>query len=138
MPSPRRNRIVVSICGDGISLNPLQSVELPRNIQPGHHVLVAGEIKALVCHENTTTQPRKSGQKLLRQNVEVRLKATFLRLGRSLPEFHTDSALIRQICIRYPLELEPPRYLDSVIKGDKFMVRWRVRVVLFYEIFLIL
>ena len=101
-------------------LDPIISdpVYVSNDINPGQTVLVPGTLKASICHERSTTGP---GQ-LLHAADEIQLIATATRLGRTLPDFSGKT----QIVIRYPLELDAPKYLDCVEKGEVVMFSWTV------------
>jgi hypothetical protein len=119
MPSPKTADIDILIHGTHW-LDPIISepVRVPKDIKPGQTVLVPGTLKALICHERSTRGP---GQ-LLHATDEVQLIATATRLGRTLPDFSGKT----QIVIRYPLELDAPKYLDCVEKGDEVTFSWTV------------
>lgn len=124
MPSPKFNRIIVSVLEDNVWLQPVDSLELPRHIQVGECVQVPGEIKALIRSE---THQRKPGQRLYIPRYQVRLVAVFdERLNRSLPEFHPITSEGKSIDIRYPIELYPPNELECVPKGEVIRFDWTV------------
>ncbi|OCT46898.1 hypothetical protein CLCR_02237 [Cladophialophora carrionii] len=120
MPSPKAADIDVLIHGTHW-LDPIVSepVRVPKDIKPGQTVLVPGTLKAFICHERSTRGP---GQ-LLHATDEVQLIATATRLGRTLPDFSGKTGIV----IRYPLELDAPKYLDCVEKGDEVVFSWTLR-----------
>ena len=123
MPSPRHNPIAVSILSDGVWLQPANSIELPRHILPGQKVPVVGELRALIREELPGRLP---GAKLIHRGLRVQLSACFDRLKRNVLDFHKDSSRIINIDIQYPIELDAPRYLDSVASGDVMKISWNV------------
>jgi hypothetical protein len=68
--------------------------------------------------------PRQPGQ-LLYASDNIQLIATATKLNRTLPDFSGST----KITIRYLLELDAPRYLDCVEKGDKVIFSWVVRII---------
>jgi hypothetical protein len=119
MPSPKTADIDVLIHGTHW-LDPIVSepVRVPKDIKPGQTVLVPGTLKAFICHERSTRGP---GQ-LLHATDEIQLIVTATRLGRTLPDFSGKTGIV----IRYPLELDAPKYLDCVEKGDEVVFSWTV------------
>lgn len=119
MPSPKTADIDMLIHGTHW-LDPIISepVRLPKDIKPGQTILVPGTLKAFICHERSARGP---GQ-MLHATDEIQLIATATRLGRTLTEFSGKT----QIVIRYPLELDAPKFLDCVEKGDEVMFSWTV------------
>jgi hypothetical protein len=123
MPSPKRNLLHVLI-QSAPWLDPVESepLEIPCNIQVGGVVEVPGVLKALIRNETAT---RPWGEPFFARE-KVALIAFFERIHRALPEFNGSS----DIEIQYPLQLNPPRYLDCVAKGDRIRFSWRVSATL--------
>ena len=119
MPSPKTADIKVLIHGTHW-LEPVDSepVFLPHDIKPGQIVQVPGVLRAFISHERSS---RGSGQ-MLHATDEVQLIATATRIGRTLEDFSGKT----QIVVRYPLELDAPKYLDCVEKGNEVTFSWVV------------
>jgi len=119
MPSPENHNVRVLIHGthwlDPISTEP---VFLPKGIPVDEIVEVPGVLRAFIMQERIARQP---GQPFSATD-EVKLIATMERINRTIPEF-TGST---KIDIRYPLQLDPPRYLDCISPGDDITFSWTV------------
>jgi hypothetical protein len=121
MPSPSTAEIRVLIHGTHW-LDPIVSepVYLPKSIPVGATVDVPGVLRAFIMQERS---PRAPWQ-LLRSSDEIQLIATAVRMNRSLPEFSGSTKIV----IEYPLQLDPPRYLDCMAQGDQVTFSWTVSV----------
>jgi hypothetical protein len=119
MPSPKTQDIKILIQGTQW-LDPIVSepVFLPKDIRPGQTVTVPGRLRAFILQERSQRRP---GQ-LLHATDEVELTATATRLDRAIPDFCGST----KITIRYPLELDAPKFLDCVEKGDEVTFSWIV------------
>jgi hypothetical protein len=119
MPSPSTAEIQVLIHGTHW-LEPIISepVYLPKSIPVGATVDVPGVLRAFIMQERS---PRAPGQLLLSSD-EIQLIATAVRMTRTLPEFSGST----KILIQYPLQLDPPRYLDCIAQGDQVTFSWTV------------
>jgi hypothetical protein len=84
---------------------------------------VDGEIKVLIRANNT---PLVTGKRFHIPAVSLKLRATFERLARDLPEFQKDQGTVKKAQLRYPIELNEPRTLASVLRGESFKVTWVV------------
>jgi hypothetical protein len=122
MPSPKSSEIQVLIHGTHW-LSPIASepIYLPTDIPPGTTVDVPGVLRAFIMQERA---PRQPGQ-LLYASDNVQLIATATKLNRTLPDFSGGT----KITVRYPLELDAPKYLDCVEKGDEVTFSWVVRII---------
>jgi hypothetical protein len=123
MPSPKRNAITMSVVDDGKWLQPVQSLQLPKGTLPGQSVRLDGEIKVLIRANNA---PLTSGRRFHVPAVAVKLRVTFERLPRDLPEFQEDQRTVKTVQLRYPIELHAPQTLASVMRGDSFKITWVV------------
>ena len=119
MPSPSAAEIQVLVHGTHW-LEPIinEPVYLPTSIPVGATVDVPGVLRAFIMQERS---PRAPGQLLLSSD-EIQLIATAVRMNRTLPEFSGST----KILIQYPLQLDPPRYLDCVAQGDQVTFSWTV------------
>lgn len=119
MPSPSNHDIQVLIHGSHW-LDPIVSepITLPKGIPVDEVVDVSGVLRAFIMQERV---PRSPGKALLATD-DVQLIATMGRINRTVPEF-TGSTKIE---IRYPLELEPPSFLDCVVPGQHITFSWTV------------
>ncbi|ORY18621.1 hypothetical protein BCR34DRAFT_582903 [Clohesyomyces aquaticus] len=120
MPSPEARSIHILIQGTQF-LEPIASepIFMPKSIQPGQEVEVPGILRAYIRNE----WAEKPLGKVLTASESVQLVAYFNeRLNRPLPNFCGPA----QIFIRYPLELDPPTYLDCVAKGSTVRFRWKL------------
>ena len=121
MPSPSAAEIQVLVHGTHW-LEPIinEPVYLPTSIPVGATVDVPGVLRAFIMQERS---PRAPGQLLLSSD-EIQLIATAVRMNRTLPEFSGST----KILIQYPLQLDPPRYLDCIAQGDQVTFSWTVSV----------
>jgi hypothetical protein len=118
MPSPTQSRIPVLIHG-GMWLDPIQEpVYLPLGIQPGETVEVPGVLRAFIQQERSQ---RPMGVKFSATD-EIKLIGVMPGINRVLPDFCGSTS----IKIAYPLELEAPRYLNSVERGNNVTFSWVV------------
>ena len=119
MPSPSAAEIQVLVHRTHW-LEPIinEPVYLPTSIPVGATVDVPGVLRAFIMQERS---PRAPGQLLLSSD-EIQLIATAVRMNRTLPEFSGST----KILIQYPLQLDPPRYLDCVAQGDQVTFSWTV------------
>jgi hypothetical protein len=121
MPSPSNHDIQVLIHGSHW-LDPIvsESITLPKGIPVDEVVEVPGVLRAFIMQERVLRAP---GQPLLATD-EVQLIATMGRINRIVPEF-TGSTKIE---IKYPLQLDAPRFLDCVSPGDHITFSWTVNI----------
>lgn len=119
MPSPKNRDIRVLIHGTHW-LDPIMSepVLLPKSIPVDEIVDVPGVLKAFIMQERV---PRNPSQPFSASD-EIQLIATMERIERTLPGFSGAT----KIEIKYPLQLDPPRYLDCIAPGDEITFSWTV------------
>jgi len=118
MPTPTRSMIPVLIHGS-MWLDPIpEPVYLPVGIQPGETVEVPGVLRAFIQQERA---PRQMGVKFSATD-EMKLIGVMPGIDRVLPDFCGATT----INISYPLELEAPRFLNSVERGSNVTFSWMV------------
>lgn len=119
MPSPSGNRIKIVIRqSQWLQPETTTPIVLPNSIPIGQEIMVPGQLKALVRHEQS---PRGSGQQLL-ANDTIRLLAYSERLKRAVPEFSGGVPIV----IQYPLKLASPAFVDCMTKADEMTMSWIV------------
>jgi len=91
---------------------------LPRAIQVGGTVNVAGRLEARIKPETGTRGPWDR----LAETHKVQLIATVERTQVRVPEFHSGTDIV----IDYPVYLEPAFYNSCVLPGDKVKFFWGV------------
>lgn len=119
MPSPAHTRVPILI-NSGNWLDPLSNepAYLPTSIFPGETVSVRGELRAFIRQEGAVRHPGV----MFSATEQLSLTAVMPGVNRMLPDFFQPTI----IQIGYPLELEPPRYLSSVERGNNVTFSWRV------------
>ncbi|CUS12727.1 unnamed protein product [Tuber aestivum] len=119
MPTPTRSMIPVLIHGS-MWLDPIpEPVYLPVGIQPGETVEVPGVLRAFIQQERA---PRRMGVKFSATD-EMKLIGVMPGIDRVLPDFCGSTT----INISYPLELEAPRFLNSVERGSNVTFSWMLK-----------
>jgi hypothetical protein len=119
MPTPKNRDIRVLIAGSHW-LDPIVSepVIVPPAIPVGATVEIPGVLRAFIMNERVPRNPKVP----FAISEDVQLIATMGRVERTLPEF---SGRVK-IDIKYPLELDPPRYLDCIAPGGHITFSWTV------------
>lgn len=119
MPSPTQCQIPVLIHGS-MWLDPIQDpVYIPSGIQPGETVEVPGVLRAFIQQERSRRQMGVT----FSATDDLKLIGVMPGINRVLPEFCGATT----IKIGYPLELEAPRYLNSVERGSNVTFSWVLR-----------
>jgi hypothetical protein len=123
MPSPKYRVSTVSIVDDSGWLTLVQNVRISGGILPGQNVRINEDLRVLIIE----SKPHSSGQQV-HQTVSMKPRADFERLARSLSRFHSNSGDWdwHTVDIQYPLKLDVPKCLDSVMAGDRVKISWTV------------
>jgi hypothetical protein len=119
MPSPKNHEFRVLIHGTHW-LEPIvtEPVYLPKEIQVDQVVNVEGRLRAFIMQERVPRDPTVH----FSAKEDVQLVAIMPRVNRVIPEFNGST----KIDIKYPLQLDAPKYLDCVSPGQHITFSWTV------------